>query len=88
MIKIQDITKNESDFDKDSDDEALPRGVKAHVFEDSHEYRKALEEKWKHYLEQNVVLYPKFKDFPNQIFVTKWNGEKGWFKVNVFVEKG
>lgn len=32
-------------------------------------------EKGKNFLEQNVVFYPQFKDFPNQNFVTPGNGE-------------
>lgn len=46
-----------------------------------------MNEKGKHYLEQNVVLYPQFKDFPNQVFVTSGNGENVNSKLMVLLEE-
>lgn len=59
--------------ENDSDGEELIRAVQDCVFEDSKEYNKMLNQKGQHYLEQIDVVYTKFKDIRNKLFVTKGN---------------
>lgn len=70
-VDIKDIIYDENEFDNDSEDEVSKCVIEDCVFGDSKEYNKVLNEKGKHYLEPNVVSYPKFKYFPNQIFFIK-----------------
>lgn len=71
QVKINDITDNEGVFENDNDDEVSTR-----VVENSKEYYKLLNENGQHYFEKKIVVYPNFKDFPNQVFVTKGNYDK------------
>lgn len=75
-IKIKNITHDKNKYENDYDSEKLGRVVEDRVFEDSKNYNKVLNKKGQHYLEQSVGVYPKFKDFPNQVFVTKGNYDK------------
>lgn len=81
------LTNNENEFDDVSNEEEIPRVVETHVFQYTNEYIKLLNEKGKHFIEQNVVLYPQLKDFPNQLFVTSRNEENVNLKLKDLLEE-
>lgn len=81
-----------SDADDVSNEKPIPRVVVDQVFKDSKEYMKVLKDKGSHFLEPNAVVYPRFKDFedivyPNQVFVTKGNGDTVALELNKLVNE-
>ena len=87
-VIVEDITNNESDSDDDSCEPVIPRVVEAQVYDDTEEFSQILNNKGKHYLETNTLLYPScIKGLPNKVFVMKGNADNFDQKIKELLKK-